>query len=104
MNRFLFITVVLYIVWRVLHAYGRRIARQRKGAEEFSRFSARSRERREGQAEAVAIGGDLAECVVCGTLVPHDRSLAGADGGRFCSEDCRDRRSTIHADEARGPR
>ena len=46
--RILLIVAALYLIWRVLGAVGRRRSAEMAGAEDFSKFSARSRERRSG--------------------------------------------------------
>ena len=46
MQRIIIIVALLYVLWRVLAALGRRTAASGKGAEDFSRFNARSRDRR----------------------------------------------------------
>jgi hypothetical protein len=90
MQRTLIVVIVLYLIWRVLHAYGRRMARRAASAEDYSRFSARRRGRQ------VAADGDgqqpdeeLVACRACGTCVPGHRVVVGGDGRPFCSDTCR---------------
>jgi hypothetical protein len=90
-QRIALLVLVLFIVWKVLAVIGKRNARS--GAEDFSRFSARSRDRRRRQQESREEGRDLAACALCGTNVPIDRMLDAAGGARVCSPECRDRLS-----------
>lgn len=91
MQRILIIVVILYVIWRVLYAYGRRMARQSQGAEDFSRFSGRRRARRgDGDGPGEGREQQLARCPGCGTYVPEERLLTASDGAAgYCSEACR---------------
>jgi hypothetical protein len=74
MSRTLLIVIVLYVIWRVLYAYGRRMDRRSRGAEDFSKFSAKRRDR-VGEREAQPVsGGELVSCSGCGVLTPRDGS------------------------------
>ena len=89
MYRILLIVTVLYVIWRVLNAWGRKIARGSRGAEDFSRFSARGRAA--GRADGSPVpkpGEELAECAGCGTFVPRARMTMGEDGRLYCGHDC----------------
>jgi hypothetical protein len=88
--RILFIVTVLYVIWRVLHVWGRKIVRGSRGAEDFSRFSARRRA--PGRADGSPVprpGQELVECAGCGTYVPRARLVMGEDGQPYCSQACR---------------
>ncbi len=83
MRRLLLVVAILYVVWRVLNAMGRRLARRSPGADAFSRFSAAGRRRR-GEAER------LVPCSRCGTLVPASRALTDGSGRPVCGPACRE--------------
>jgi len=89
-NRTLFIIIVLYLVWRVLHAYSRRVAEQSRGAQDFSRFSRRRREPDDESRQPVDTGDDLTACARCGVLVPRGRVTRSGTGDLYCSDGCRD--------------
>ncbi len=82
MRRLLLFTAVLYVIWRILIVVGNRLRRRSPGAEAFSRFSARRRERRLGPEES------LVGCDRCGVHVPASRAVRGRRG-EYCSEACR---------------
>ena len=87
MSRLLLIVIALYVLWRVLGLWGRRITREGAGSQDYSRFSGRRRDRSDrGEAEPHR---DLVEWVGCGTYVPEDRGSLTADGRVFCSSRCR---------------
>ncbi len=91
MQRIALFVLILYVVWRILSAWGRKAASEGRGAEDFSRFSARSRDRRKNPTSVHHQGGsELIECRRCGTLVPADRVLCRGNDV-FCSTECRDR-------------
>lgn len=83
MQRILIVVIVLYVIWRVLHSWGRRMARGARGAEDYSKFSARRRGR-----ETPSDNEELVGCATCGTLIPAGRAL-GDGRGAYCSESCR---------------
>ena len=90
MQRIIIIVAVLYILWRVLAALGRRSVAEGKGAEDFSRFSGRSRVRRRDARERQTTNVELIACAQCGTLIPADRALASGEGVVCCSRPCVD--------------
>lgn len=88
MQRIIIIVAVLYVLWRVLTAMGRRSAASGRGAEDFSRFNARSRDRRRAAKERQAANVELIACAHCGTLVPADRALSLSSDVVCCSREC----------------
>ncbi|RLE17853.1 MAG: hypothetical protein DRJ65_22190 [Acidobacteria bacterium] len=88
MQRIIIIVAVLYLLWRVLAAMGRRTVASGKGAEDFSRFNARSRDRRRVAKERQATNVELMACAHCGTFVPFDRALKSSEGVVCCSREC----------------
>ena len=91
MQRILLIVVLLLIAWRVLAAFGRRLADQAPGADSFSRFSPEARRRRrQGPRGNQGTVDELVECTVCGTFVPAGRALSDGSGRVFCSQTCRE--------------
>jgi len=88
MQRIVIIVAVLYLLWRVLAAMGRRTVESGKGAEDFSRFNARSRDRRRAAKERQAANVELIACSHCGTFVPSDRALKSSIGAVCCSPEC----------------
>lgn len=87
LQRFLIIVGLLFVAWRILMALAKRQSSRWAGSEDFSRFSARRRDRRErfgGRGETE----ELVECSACGTMVPSRRALAADNGELFCSESC----------------
>lgn len=93
LQRILLFVLVLFVVWRLLVAFGRRIGRTGHGADSYSRFSPyRSRRRREWTAERAGERPDeLVPCQRCGTYVPSRRALTSGTGAVFCGPECRDR-------------
>jgi ribosomal protein L32 len=94
LQRILFVVLILFVVWRLLSSWGRRIQQTGSGADSFSRFSPqarRNRRRSRGDADGAASPESLAVCQVCGTLVPAGRALAAGDGELVCSTECLDR-------------
>ncbi len=91
MQRIIIIVAVLYVAWRVLTAIGRRTAEGSKGAEDFSRFNARSRDRRRAAKERQAENIELVACAHCGTFIPSDRALGDPQGVVCCSNECQER-------------
>ena len=88
MQRIIIIVAVLYLLWRVLAAMGRRTVESGKGAEDFSRFNARSRDRRRAAKERKAANVELIACQHCGTFVPSDRALKSSEDVVCCSQKC----------------
>jgi hypothetical protein len=91
MRNLLIIIAALFIVWRFLVARGRRMADRGGGADDFSRFSYRSRQRRQRQERQRA--EKLLQCSVCGTYIPAERALPAGDNRVFCSETCQQHQS-----------
>ncbi len=88
MQRILFFVLVLFVAWKVLAAWGKRLTKGGAGAEDFSRFSAKSRDRRRRMREVKPVAQELVACSTCGTHVPPDRVVTGANGQSFCSTEC----------------
>ncbi len=88
MQRIIIIVAVLYVLWRLVTAIGRRSVASGKGAEDFSRFNARSRDRRRAAKERQAENVDLIACAHCGTFIPADRALNSVDDVVCCSRKC----------------
>lgn len=84
MQRLLLFVIFLYVVWRILYVVGQKLAGKSPGADAFSRFSGKSRERRAGREEAPE---RLVTCSRCGTSVPASRAVQGP-GGPYCSRSC----------------
>jgi hypothetical protein len=93
LQRILLVVLVLFVVWRLLTAYGRRIGRTGHGADSYSRFSPyRRRRRRDRTAERAGDRPDeLVPCQRCGTYIPSRRALTSGSGAVFCSPECRER-------------
>ena len=93
LQRILLVVLVLFVVWRLLSAMGRRLGQQSPGADSYSRFSPNKRRRRREWARSGSDDGPerLVACSHCGTLVPAGRALAATSGETFCSPECRDR-------------
>jgi len=87
-RRLLFLIVVLYATWRILTAIGNRQRRTAARADDFSRFSARRRDRLHRPGE------DLVPCARCGVHVPRSRLVAGRLGS-YCSEACREAAESV---------
>jgi len=89
LQRIALVVAVLYVVWRILAAYGRRLGKTAPGADRFSRFSRNPRDRwARPERDPEAGREDLVSCASCGTLVPASRARLSADGRRVCSEAC----------------
>lgn len=88
LQRILLIIVVLYALWRVVTAWGRRLGRDSPGADSYSRFhpDKRRQRTRDRQAEPEK----LVACSRCGTYVPAQRALTAGGDRVFCSPECRD--------------
>lgn len=90
MQRIIIFVAVLYVLWRVLAAMGRRSAASGRGAEDFSRFNVRSKDRREAARARHEEDVELIPCAHCQTLVPADRALSLPSGVTCCSRRCAD--------------
>jgi len=90
-QRILIIVTVLYVIWRVLNAWGRRLGQRNAGAEHFSRYSGPRRQ----EPDEVTGREELMACDGCGTFVPDARTLLTPDGRRFCSDSCREEHDSI---------
>jgi hypothetical protein len=102
MQRILLVVAVLLLVWRVLAAIGRRLIERAPGADSFSRYAPEARRRRRQWSDrASGELEELVECAECGTFVPAGRALGGADGRRFCSQECRERAAGVASDAGR---
>lgn len=88
MQRIVLIVAALFVLWRLLTALGKRSATTRRGAEDFSRFSAKSRDRRREAARRRDDGGDLVACHHCQTMIPASRAVTVGSSGTFCSQAC----------------
>lgn len=84
MQRLLLFVILLYVVWRVLYVVGQKLTKRSSGADAFSRFSAKSRERRSSRPRNPE---RLVTCRRCGTSVPASRAVQGRDGF-YCSRAC----------------
>jgi hypothetical protein len=85
-RRVLLIVLILFAIWRIVTAWGRKLDRSEPGADSFSRFSAKAKERRRRQEPEPE---ELVACDGCGTYVPMARALATGSDQHFCSESCR---------------
>ncbi len=90
LQRIALVVAVLYVVWRIISAYGRKLGRTADGADRFSRFSRRGRDRWTPplDAEPEPRREDLVECAACGTMIPASRTRLTADCRRVCSDVC----------------
>jgi len=99
LQRILLIILVLYAVWRIVSAWGRRLRQDGPGADSFSRFRRRtghgSRVQKQPPEELVA-------CSRCGTYVPARRALTAGDGAVYCSTSCRDASELAAANDESG--
>ena len=89
LTRVLVAVAVLYLTWRLLGGWGRRLQRHAPGADSFSRFSYHRRERIRQRSDR-GEGEDLIACEACGTMVPASRALTW-EARVCCSEACRRR-------------
>jgi len=91
LQRIALIVLVLFVLWRILSAFGRRLGQDAPGADSFSRFSPEKRRRRRQRAAAEAEPPEeLVACSWCGTYIPVQRALPAGDGLRVCGTECRD--------------
>jgi len=86
LRKILLIVLVLFAIWRIVTAWGRKVGRNEPGADSFSRFSAKANERRRRRGP---VPEELVACDGCGTYVPIVRALAAGSDQHFCSESCR---------------
>ncbi len=100
LQRIALVVAVLYVVWRILSAYGRKLGRTTDGADRFSRFSRRERDRwaRADGAEQAPPREELVACAACGTMIPASRARLSSDGRRVCSEGCRKTADAVRDD------
>ena len=92
LQKILFVVIVLFVVWRLLSARGRRLGTDAPGADSFSRFSPiKRRRRREWAQENNGVPERLVACDECGTFVPAERALAHESGAVYCGPNCRER-------------
>jgi len=93
LRRIIIFIGLLFVAWRVLSALTkRRQVDSWAGSEDFSRFSARRRDRRQRfgtEDEQQPAPEELVACSSCGTMVPMQRSLPASGGEHYCSERCR---------------
>ena len=92
MSRIVFVVLVLFVVWRLLSAIGKRTSSASLGADSFSRFHPRQRRRRMDREDGPRQPSpeELFKCVHCGTYAPVGRALAGEGFDVFCCQPCRD--------------
>ena len=86
LRRIMLIVLFLFAIWRIVTAWGRKVGRNEPGADSFSRFSAKAKERRRRREP---VPEELVACDGCGTYVPVVRALAAGNDRHFCSESCR---------------
>jgi hypothetical protein len=90
LQRILLIVVILLVIWRILSAWGKRLASKGMGADSYSRFSPFERKRRRSESSTQpSEPEELVACSSCGTYIPVRRALTSEAGRQFCSEDCR---------------
>ena len=90
MHRILIFVTALFIIWKLVAAFGKRSSKESSGADDFSRFSAKQRDhRRRMKNAAQQAQQELVECAECSTFVPAGRVLRNGDGPSYCSERCR---------------
>ena len=88
MQRIVFVVVALFVLWKVLSAWGRKIRSQTAGADEFSRFKVHSRMRQRRRQAQQRENEALVACAACGTMIPVSRSLQSGDQRVVCSREC----------------
>lgn len=99
LQRILLAILVLYVVWRLVTAWGRRLAHRSPGADSYSRF--RPDKRRQRTDVRAAEPEQLVPCARCGTYVPARRALTAGGSEVFCSPECRDVREVAVATDDR---
>jgi uncharacterized protein len=100
LQRILLIILVLYALWRIATAWGRRLGRESPGADSFSRFHPDKRRQRTRDQQADP--EQLVACSHCGTYVPATRALTAGGDHVFCSPECRDLDGVAVATDDRG--
>lgn len=91
LQRIALLVLALYIIWRVITIWGRNLQKKSSGSDDFSRFSARSRDRRRRQQErSQRAVEELVACSRCGTLIPMSRAILAHGSRSVCSVECRD--------------
>jgi hypothetical protein len=88
LQRILLVILVLYALWRIVTAWGRRLGQQSPGADSYSRFHPDKRRQRPGVQHTEP--EQLVACSVCGTYVPARRALTAGGDRVFCGPECRD--------------
>jgi len=89
LQRILIVVLILFVVWRLLAMWGRRMRGAQPGADSYSRFNPQQRRQRRDQFRQPPEA--LVACDVCGTMIPVGRALF-ADGDRkVCGPECRAR-------------
>ncbi len=88
LQRIVFVVLALFVLWRLLTAHGRRIHGATGGADRFSRYGRRGRDR--FRQDEIEPREDLVACAACGTLVPTTRVRTTSDGRPACSDACRE--------------
>jgi hypothetical protein len=89
LQRILIVVMVLFVVWRLLAAWGRRMRGAQPGADSYSRFNPQQRRQRRDQFREPP--ESLVACDVCGTMIPSGRALSAGDGATVCGPACRSR-------------
>ena len=90
LQRVLLIVLVLYGLWRIVTAWGRRLRRSSPGAASYSRFNPNERRKRSGTPSGDSlVPEELVACSHCGTYVPARRALTESGGTVFCGDECR---------------
>ncbi len=98
LQRILLIILVLYALWRILSAWGRRLGKESPGADSYSRFNPSARRQRKSRFDVVDQSPEeLVACSQCGTYVPSRRALTAGGGQFFCGEECRNAHKTTAA-------
>jgi hypothetical protein len=92
MPRIVFFVLLLFVLWRVLSALGKRRSSSGLGADSYSRFHPRQRRRRREMdaTERSSKPEELLKCLSCGTYVPSERAIVGEGDHVFCSQSCHD--------------
>jgi hypothetical protein len=89
LQRILIVVLILFVVWRLLAMWGRRMRGAQPGADSYSRFNPQQRRQRREQFRQPPEA--LVSCDVCGTMIPVGRALTAIGGGRVCGDECRAR-------------